>query len=102
MDPRDPMFDQMKSYDDVALKWGSLEDEVMDPAKALAKKKQYRKVQMQRRREKLPDVNSILKNPKAPQITIQTSDDRHVRPKGMTERKSQSVNPSSGKTKAKK
>ena len=40
MDPKDPMFDQMKSYDDVALKWGGLEDEVMDPAKALAKKKQ--------------------------------------------------------------
>jgi hypothetical protein len=30
----------MKPYDDVALKWGSLEDDVMDPAKALAKKKQ--------------------------------------------------------------
>jgi hypothetical protein len=40
MDPKDPMFDLMKSYDDVALKWGGLEDEVMDPAKALAKKKQ--------------------------------------------------------------
>ena len=30
----------MKPYDDVALKWGSLEDDVVDPAKALAKKKQ--------------------------------------------------------------
>ena len=40
MDARDLMFDQMKPYNELALKWGSLEDEVMDPAKALAKKKQ--------------------------------------------------------------
>jgi hypothetical protein len=30
----------MQPYKDLALKWGSLEDEVMEPAKALAKKKQ--------------------------------------------------------------
>jgi hypothetical protein len=30
----------MKPYADLALKWGSLEEEVMDPARALAKKKQ--------------------------------------------------------------
>lgn len=56
---------------------------------------------MQRRREKLPDVNSILKN-KGPQIMIQTSEDQQIKPKDRTGRKSQSVNPSSGKYKAKK
>ena len=66
MDPKDPTFDQFSTINDLALKWGSLEDDLQDPEAALAKKKQQRRVQMDKRREKLPDVNSILKNKAAP------------------------------------
>ena len=66
MDPKDPTFDQFSTINDLALKWGSLEDDLQDREAALAKKKQQRRVQMDKRREKLPDVNSILKNKAAP------------------------------------
>ena len=40
MDPKEPAFDQFNSYNDLAVNWGLLEDELGDPAKALDRKKQ--------------------------------------------------------------
>ena len=40
MDPKDPTFDQFSTINDLALKWGSLEDDLQDPEAALTKKKQ--------------------------------------------------------------